>query len=279
MMIWQTRRKKIDVTRGGILMGILNVTPDSFSDGGRHRGLEQAVAHALEMERQGASIIDIGGESTRPGSEPVPVDDELERVLPVLRSLRDRTEALLSVDTRHPEVARQALEHGADIINDIEGLASAEMAELCAASGCGVVVMHMKGEPRTMQQQPRYENVVREVRDYFESRYADLTRRGIAAEQICWDPGIGFGKDLKHNLALIAHLSQLEVAGRPILLALSRKRTLSHILGDDALGRSPLATAVMTAYGHRSGARMHRVHDVAECAQALTLYQAVETYE
>lgn len=279
MMIWQTRRKKVDVTRGGLLMGILNVTPDSFSDGGRYDSVERAVAHALDMERRGALIIDIGGESTRPGSEPVCVDEELDRVIPVLKALRDRSDILLSVDTRRPEVARQALERGADIINDIEGLASPPMAELCAASGCGTVIMHMNGEPRTMQDQPRYDNVVNEVRGYFETRYADLTHRGIAPEQICWDPGIGFGKNLEHNLALIARLERLRVAGRPIMLALSRKRTLGRILGDETLGRSPLPTAVMTAYGHRAGAQLHRVHDVAECAQALTLFQAVEAYE
>lgn len=278
-MIWQTRRKNVHVGNGGFLMGILNLTPDSFSDGGRYSDVEKAVEHALLMEEQGAAIIDLGGESTRPGSNAVLVDEELGRIIPVIKKLRERTSVLISVDTRKTEVAREVLDCGADIINDIEALAAPGMAELCAERGCGVVVMHMQGQPETMQDRPEYADVVKEVRDFFTERYENITARGVKPEQICWDPGIGFGKSLAHNLTLTARLEQLRVADRPILLALSRKGMLTKIFNDEALGRSPLSTATMTVYGHRAGAQLHRVHDVRECAQALKLFQTVEVYE
>ncbi len=278
-MIWLARSKSWDVSRKGHLMGILNTTPDSFSDGGSHLLVPEAVEYALCMEEQGAAIIDVGGESTRPGSKGVSVEEELERVIPVIRGIRERSDVLLSVDTRKTEVAREALRHGADIINDIEGLASPGMAELCAETGCGVVIMHMQGRPETMQDAPRYDDVVGEVREFFRQRFDDVIRRGVRPEQICWDPGVGFGKSLEHNLSLIARLEELRVAGRPILLALSRKGALGRILGDTERGRDALSTAVMTVYGHRRGAQIHRVHDVRECAQALKLIQTVEEYE
>ncbi len=257
-------------------MGIVNVTPDSFSDGGCYNSIEKALSHALELEHQGALILDIGGESTRPGSAEVSVDEELARVLPVVKELRGRTQALISVDTRHTAVAAAVLEAGADIINDIAGLRDEGMAELCAAAQCGVVVMHMQGTPATMQDAPQYADVLEEVRGWFEQRYEALRGQGIKPEQICWDPGIGFGKTLEHNLTLLANMDQLHVAGRPVLLGLSRKRMLGMILGDVQAGRAPLSTAVMTAWGHRHGAQIHRVHDVAECAHALKLVRAAE---
>lgn len=278
-MIWQTRRKNIHVARGGILMGILNITPDSFSDGGLYNTPAAAVGHALSMLQHGAEIIDIGGESTRPGSLPVTPEEEIARVIPVIKTLRRQTDALLSLDTRNPQTARRALDQGIDIINDIEALTAPGMAELCAEYGCGIVAMHMQGSPATMQQHPEYRDVIMEVRGFFQSRYQDILAKGVKPEQICWDPGIGFGKTLEHNLTLIAHLSELRVADRPLLLALSRKRFFTQILDDQTLARSPLSTATLTTYGHKAGAQLHRVHDVAECAQALKLIQAIEPYE
>ncbi len=277
-MNWLVRRDVLDVARGGVLMGIVNVTPDSFSDGGRFYATERAVSHAKELERQGALILDIGGESTRPGAAVVAAEEELGRELTVVRVLRLCTDAVISVDTRHAAVAAAVLEAGADVINDISGLREAGMAELCAAARCGVVAMHMQGRPETMQDAPSYGDVVREVRGYFEERYDFLLGRGLEPEQICWDPGIGFGKTAEHNLALLSNMDKLQVAGRPVLLGLSRKRMLGAVLGDAEQGRAPLSTAVMTVWGHLHGAQIHRVHDVAECARALRLIRAAEPF-
>ena len=276
-MNWLVRRDVLEVARGGVLMGIVNVTPDSFSDGGRFYATERAVSHAKELERQGALILDIGG-STRPGAAEVSAEEELDRVLPVVRELRSCTDAVISVDTRHAAVAAAVLEAGADVINDISGLREEGMAELCAEARCGVVAMHMQGRPETMQDAPSYGDVVREVRGYFEERYDFLLGRGLEPEQICWDPGIGFGKTAEHNLALLSNMDKLQVAGRPVLLGLSRKRMLGAVLGDAEQGRAPLSTAVMTVWGHLHGAQIHRVHDVAECARALRLIRAAEPF-
>lgn len=277
-MNWLVRRNVLKTEHGGVLMGIVNVTPDSFSDGGRFNTVEKAVRRGMELERQGAAILDIGGESTRPGAAEVSVEEELDRVLPVVAALREYSEAVISVDTRHAAVAAAVLEAGADVINDISGLAEEGMVECCAASRCGVVVMHMQGSPETMQEAPAYEDVVEEVRGYFEERYEALLQQGIVPEQICWDPGIGFGKTLEHNLALLSNMDKLHVGGRPVLLGLSRKRMLGAILGGTEEGRAPLSTAVMTVWGHLHGAQIHRVHDVGECAQALRLIQAAEPF-
>lgn len=277
-MNWLVRRHVLDVERGGVLMGIVNVTPDSFSDGGCFLATERAVSHARELERQGALILDIGGESTRPGAAEVSVEEELGRVLPVVRELRACTDAVISVDTRHAAVARAVLEAGADVINDISGLREEGMAELCAEARCGVVAMHMQGRPETMQDAPAYGDVLREVRGYFEERYDFLLGRGLVPEQICWDPGIGFGKTMEHNLALLSNMDKLRVADRPVLLGLSRKRMLGSILGGAEQGRAPLSTAVMTVWGHLHGAQIHRVHDVEECSQALRLVRAAEPF-
>jgi dihydropteroate synthase len=193
-------------------MGILNVTPDSFSDGGRYNGVEAAAAHARDMVQAGADMIDIGGESTRPGAAAVDAAEEMRRVLPVIEALRAAMPELrLSIDTRHAEVARAALQAGADVVNDITGLADAEMRCVCAEMPCGVVIMHMQGTPETMQKAPRYDDVVAEVRDFFAARVALAVASGIAPERICLDPGIGFGKTRAHNLALIRHLEKLRV--------------------------------------------------------------------
>ena len=258
-------------------MGILNVTPDSFSDGGLHAGVPAALAHARRMLAAGAHIIDIGGESTRPGAAEVSIQEELERVVPVMRALRwEFPDALLSVDTRHAEVARAALEEGADILNDITGLADAAMRRVCREIPCGIVVMHMQGEPATMQQNPVYQDVVAEVRSFFEARLALLESEGIDPLRVCLDPGIGFGKTVEHNLSLIRELSALRVQDRPLLMALSRKRFMGSILGDAALAREQVwPTLAMSLLAAEHGADMHRVHDIAELCGALKLRQAL----
>lgn len=258
-------------------MGILNVTPDSFSDGGVHADVASAVAHARRMIDAGADMIDIGGESTRPGSAEVTVAEELDRVLPVVAALRaEFPHARLSIDTRHAEVARATLLAGADVVNDITGLADPAMRQVCAELPCGVVLMHMQGEPGTMQQNPRYDDVVAEVRAFFETRVALAVANGIAPERICLDPGIGFGKTVEHNLSLIRHLESLRVRNLPMLMALSRKRFMGSLLGDAELPKlSPVPTVVMSLLSADRGADLHRVHDVAELKQALVLRAAL----
>lgn len=258
-------------------MGILNVTPDSFSDGGLYAGVPAALAHARRMLEAGADIIDIGGESTRPGAAEVSIPEELNRVVPVVRALRrEFPGACLSVDTRHAEVARAALEEGADILNDISGLADAAMRRVCREMPCGIVLMHMQGEPATMQQNPVYDDVVAEVRVFFETRLALLESEGVAPMRVCLDPGIGFGKTVEHNLSLIRELQSLRVQDRPLLMALSRKRFMGSILGDAALAREQVwPTLAMSLLAAERGADMHRVHDIAELCGALKLREAL----
>ncbi len=260
-------------------MGILNATPDSFSDGGLYTSLESALDQALRMIDEGAHIIDIGGESTRPGADDVSHDEEIARTIPLIRALRAaRGEARISIDTRHASVAEAALEAGADIINDVSGLRDPAMRALCAKYRCGIILMHMQGEPKSMQEKPQYRDIVSEVHDYFAQQIALAQQDGIACASICIDPGIGFGKTSTHNLELIANLEQLRPSPEiPIMMALSRKRFMGEILGSTELGRSPLATASMTLLSAERGAELHRVHDVAACAQALQLRAALTT--
>ncbi len=274
---WQLARECWQLPRGGAIMGILNVTPDSFSDGGRHSGVEDAVAYARRMWLDGADMIDIGGESTRPGSAEVEDAEELRRVLPVIEALRSKyPEMRLSIDTRHASVARAALEAGVDVVNDITGLTNPAMRAVCAEFPCGVVLMHMQGTPKTMQIAPHYDDVVAEVRDFFEQQVNLAQAEGIAQERICLDPGIGFGKNLEHNLALIQHLETLRVQQLPLLMALSRKRFIGALWEDaDFVRQSPWPTVVMSLMAAQSGADMHRVHDVAELRRALQLRAAV----
>ncbi len=255
-------------------MGILNVTPDSFSDGGQHDTPESALAHARWLADEGADIIDIGGESTRPGSDPVSEAEELARVLPVIRALRQEWGASLrlSIDTRHAAVAAAALSAGADIVNDIGGLTCPAMRALCAAEPCGIILMHMQGEPRHMQDAPQYGDVVAAVRAFFAAQVAQAEACGIAPERICLDPGIGFGKTTQHNLALIEHLEELRVRGLPLMMALSRKRFLGELLADAAAAKSTaLPTVAMSLLAAERGADLHRVHDVAPLRAALRL--------
>ncbi|WP_420480166.1 dihydropteroate synthase [Brevundimonas sp. FT23028] len=259
------------------VMGIVNVTPDSFSDGGRHDTVEAAIAHGLELVRQGADILDIGGESTRPGAEPVSVEDEVMRTAPVIAGLRARWDGPLSIDTMKPEVAAAAVGAGANIWNDVTALGFSPASLPTAVDlGCDVVLMHMKGEPRTMQDAPRYDDVVSEVVDWLAIRAGEVMAAGVAPDRLWLDPGIGFGKTLAHNLALTANLERLGATGLPVLYAASRKRTIAAIdptavEATDRLGGS-LALALEAA---RRGAAIIRVHDVRETVQALAVQAAV----
>ena len=259
------------------VMGIVNVTPDSFSDGGRWTSTAAAVDHAMRLVEQGADVLDIGGESTRPGAEPVGEAEEIERVAPVIAAVRARWGGPISVDTMKPAVARAAVAAGATMWNDVTALSQApDSLAVAAELGCAVVLMHMKGEPRTMQADPRYGDVVAEVRDYLRDRAEAAMAAGVARENIWLDPGIGFGKTLEHNMALTARLGELVALGVPVLYAASRKRTIqavdpTAVEATDRLGGS-LALALE---GARRGARMVRVHDVRETVQALKLLAAV----
>jgi dihydropteroate synthase len=275
-MIWKTPRVTIDLARRARVMGILNVTPDSFSDGGRHQRLQAALEHARRMIAAGAAIIDIGGESTRPGAQPVTAEEETTRILPVVAALRAEWDGLISIDTMKAGVALAAIGAGADIVNDVSGLrADPHMAGLCAAAGCGVVVMHMLGEPRTMQHEPRYDDVVAEVRAFFHERLATLTGAGIAAEALCFDPGIGFGKNLDHNLALLRALDSLAPAGRPLLLGVSRKSFIARMLENNDLAMRDWPTVAVTARARDMGVMLHRVHDVRPNREALQMIEAI----
>ena len=271
-MIWKTRRQSLNLSHRGVVMGILNATPDSFSDGGRHDMGVQAVKYALQMVADGAEIIDIGGESTRPGAPAVDAIEEMARVIPLITTLRKKSDVLISIDTSKAVVADAALEAGADIVNDVTGLTGPDSGEamvaVCARWGAGVVVMHMQGSPRTMQNKPDYENdggVLGSVKDFFEERLRTLSAQGIAPDCLCFDPGIGFGKSLDHNLTLIRHLGEMQKSIkpiRPILLGVSRKSFLGELTGETDPTKRDAATAVVTALACYDGIRLHRVHDV-----------------
>ena len=257
-----------------VVMGVINVTPDSFSDGGRYLGPDEAMARALALEAEGAALIDIGGESTRPGAVPVPLAEELRRVIPLLKQLRPQTRAILSVDTSKPEVMRAAAAAGADLINDVWALREPGALEAAAASGCGVCLMHMQGEPRTMQRAPHYSDVVGEVRAFLQERVGACRTAGIAAERIVLDPGFGFGKALEHNLTLLRRLRELKVDGLPILAGLSRKSMIGTLTGRPPAERihGSVAAALIAA---QNGASILRVHDVAATVDALKVRAAV----
>ncbi|HTX06591.1 MAG TPA: dihydropteroate synthase [Steroidobacteraceae bacterium] len=255
-------------------MGVLNVTPDSFSDGGRFLRLEDAVARGLRMAEEGAAIIDVGGESTRPGAESVGVEEELRRVIPVIARLRSRTRVIISVDTSKPEVMRAAATGGAGMINDVRALREPGALEAAVASGCAVCLMHMLGEPRTMQAAPRYADVVSEVRQFLAERVETCRAAGLPPERMVLDPGFGFGKTLEHNLELLRRLRELSVKGLPILAGLSRKSMVGALTGRPAGERvhGSVALAVVAAL---NGARILRVHDVAATVDALKVVAAV----
>jgi dihydropteroate synthase len=257
--------------RPAVVMGILNVTPDSFSDGGCYFDPERAVARGEELVAEGAEVIDIGGESTRPGAAPVDEAEELRRVIPVVRALAAKTRALISVDTRKAGVARAALEAGAGLINDIEAYRTdPELWKAVAAAGAGYVLMHMQGTPGTMQVNPQYREVVGEVTAFFEERMRCLEHSGVQREQVLLDPGIGFGKTLEHNLTLLRGLRVLSSAGRPILLGVSRKSFIGRLFGAEPDQRTG-ASVACALWAADAGVGVFRVHDVAQTVQALRM--------
>jgi dihydropteroate synthase len=290
-MFFRARQFEFRFPRPALVMGIVNVTPDSFSDGGKFMDTDAAVAHALKLAADGAEILDIGGESTRPGARPVSEKEELRRVIPVIEKLveqagssrcDDRTaqravpaKILISIDTMKPAVARAALAAGASIVNDVAASRSdSEMWQIVSKFRAGYVCMHARGTPRTMQKNPRYKNVVREVRGFFRDRLKQLKAHGVAPEQVVFDPGLGFGKTAGHNLALLAHLGRFTTLRRPLLLGASRKSFLGRFSGADANERLPasLACAILAI---EAGAHIIRAHDVLETVRAIRMAEAV----
>jgi dihydropteroate synthase len=264
----------LDLSRPCV-MGIVNVTPDSFSDGGKFHQHERAVEHALTLVSQGASILDIGGESTRPGATPVPLDEELARVIPVIELLAKETATPISIDTYKADVMRAAIQAGASIVNDVFALQEPGALEAVAASRAGVCLMHSQGTPQTMQADPQYQNVTQEVIAFLLERMAIAEAQGISRDRIILDPGFGFGKRSAHNIALLRALNQLCTIGQPVLVGLSRKSVLGMLTGNDIDARlhSSIAAAVIAAM---KGARILRVHDVKATVDALKIVAAVE---
>jgi dihydropteroate synthase len=259
-------------------MGVVNVTPDSFSDGGLFDSADAAVAYGVELARDGADIVDVGGESTRPGATPVAVDDELARVVPVVTGLVNAG-IVVSIDTMKPQVAAAAIAAGAQIVNDVAGLADPEMVAVCAAADVGVVLMHMRGDPATMQDDPTYGNVVAEVAGFLEQRAFDIQAGGVSRDRICIDPGIGFGKTLEHNLELLHNIDWLTTSGYPVLVGTSRKGFLGAILRaagrETAAAERDAATAATVALAVAAGASVVRVHNVSHALQAARTADAI----
>ena len=259
-------------------MGIVNVTPDSFFDGGKYSDPSAAIDHAHQLIAEGAEIIDIGGESTRPGATPVSARDELARVLPIIQHLSSSKPVVISIDTQKTEVAREAIAAGADIINNIAAAtADARIWEIAASTGAGYIAMHMQGDPQSMQKNPRYENVVREIRDFFARQFEQLTAAGVSREQIVFDVGIGFGKTLQHNLQLLARLDEARAAKRPMLLGVSRKSFMGRLLKLEAEQRLAPALAC-SVWAASRGVEIFRTHDVAETAAALRMLEAIKQW-
>jgi dihydropteroate synthase len=264
--------KTLDLARP-VVMGVLNVTPDSFSDGGRFLPVDAAVAHGLRLVEEGAGIIDIGGESTRPGAAPVSVEEELRRVVPVVERLSRATQAVISVDTSKPEVIREAAAAGAGLINDVRALTEPGALQAAAASGSAICLMHMQGDPRTMQRAPSYVDVVKEVKAFLAEHVQRCRAAGVSADRIVVDPGFGFGKTLEHNLELLRRLRDLQ-SESPVLVGLSRKSMVGTLTGRSAAERvhGSIALAVIAAI---NGARIFRAHDVAATVDALKIVDAV----
>ena len=256
-------------------MGILNVTPDSFSDGGQFNRLEDALERALQMQEQGAEIIDIGGESTRPGATPVTVDEEIERVIPVIEKIRQHSDIAISIDTSKPRVMRAAIEAGASMVNDVNALHAEGAIELCVEYQVPVCLMHKQGDPSDMQDRPQYENAVEEIKQYLIERANICIEAGLSAEKICIDPGFGFGKTLENNLSLLKEMAQFCALDYPVLVGISRKSMFGLLLGREVEDRLVASTSAVVIAYHK-GARFFRVHDVAETCDALKLCEAIK---
>jgi dihydropteroate synthase len=266
----------LDFSKGCLVMGILNVTPDSFSDGGKWLAPDSAVQHGIQMARDGAAIIDIGPESTRPGAMPVPVDEQLRRAIPVIERLAREIPIPISIDTANPDVAGAAIDAGASIINDITALSDDRMARLAAEKNVPVILMHMKGTPATMQQAPTYDNVVEEVLEFLLARARRAESFGIRPEHIILDPGIGFGKTFEHNMLLLNHLDRFVATGYRVLVGPSRKRFLSHITGRPSENLAAATAAVVTLCA-TAGVSIVRIHDVPEMVDACKVVQAMRS--
>lgn len=267
---------RLDMISGPLLMGILNVTPDSFSDGGEHFGISSAVARGLEMMAQGADIIDIGGESTRPGSQSVPAEEQIARVVPVIEQLRAKSNKPISIDTTRSAVAREALAAGAGIVNDISaGRADPEILELAAKIGCPIVLMHMQGTPANMQVAPHYEDVVGEIIAFLAEAIERAIARGVYRDRIIIDPGVGFGKTAQHNLQILSRLNEFRTLDRPILVGSSRKGFIGKVLDEPQFKNRIWGTAATVALAVASGANILRVHDVAAMKQVAKMAQAI----
>jgi dihydropteroate synthase len=258
-----------------VVMGILNVTPDSFSDGGKFSKVDNAFRHALQMQEDGAEVIDIGGESTRPGASVISLAEELERVIPVIEKLRDNTDVAISIDTSKPEVMQAAIEAGASMVNDVNALQTEGAVEVCARYQASVCLMHKQGTPQTMQDKPQYDDVVVEIKQYLTKRANLCIEAGISKDKIILDPGFGFGKNLKNNLSLLKEMKQFCALGYPVLVGISRKSMFGQLLERDVEERL-VASISAAVIAYHKGARFFRVHDVAETCDALKLCAAVE---
>jgi dihydropteroate synthase len=273
---WKIAEHVFNVSRQGLIMGVLNVTPDSFSDGGNFFALEKAIEHGLRMAAEGADIVDVGGESTRPGAEPVGAEEELRRVIPVIEKLRAKIDIPISIDTSKSDVAGAAIRAGASIVNDVTGGRGDEgMLPLVAKTNSAFIIMHMQGTPRTMQNQPRYADVVSEIADFFLQQYARAIGCNIDPMAIAFDPGIGFGKTLDHNLELLAHLEHLRVHERPLVIGVSRKSFLAKLIDSPDRGDRFAPAVALTSLLRTRGADVFRVHDVKENVSALRASEAI----
>jgi len=273
---WKIGKRVFDVSRHGLIMGVLNVTPDSFSDGGEFLATDTATERGLQMAAEGAQIIDVGGESTRPGTEPVAVEEELRRVIPVIENLRRKLDVPISIDTSKAEVAGAAVEAGASIVNDVTGgRGDDKMLPLVAETKSALIIMHMQGTPRTMQIQPRYTDVVAEISEFFRQQYACALGLNIDPMATAFDPGIGFGKTLEHNLELLAQLERLRVHDRPLVVGVSRKSFLGKLIGSPEISDRLVPGLALSALLRARGADVFRVHDVKENVHALRVSEAI----
>jgi dihydropteroate synthase len=273
---WKIGDRIVDLSKRGMIMGVLNVTPDSFSDGGEFFDTAAAVERGIQIAAEGADIIDIGGESARPGAEPISAKDELHRVIPVIEKLRGKIEIIISIDTSKSEVAQAALDGGASIINDVTaGRGDEKMLALAATRNAALVLMHMQGEPRTMQKNPRYSDVVREVGDFFRQQYSRALECGVDPMRLAFDPGIGFGKTLEHNLTLLKNLEHLRVDDRPLVVGVSRKSFLGKLVGSNETSDRAAPTIAMTSILRARGADILRVHDVKENVASLRIAETM----
>jgi dihydropteroate synthase len=274
--IWKIGDRVFNVSRQGLIMGVLNVTPDSFSDGGNFFAPEKAIEHGVKMAAEAADIVDVGGESTRPGAEPLAVEEELRRVIPVIEKLREKIDVPISIDTSKAEVARAAIQAGASIVNDVTGgRGDGAMLPLIAETKSALIIMHMQGTPRTMQTQPQYSDVVSEIADFFRQQYTRAIGCNIDPMAIAFDPGIGFGKTLEHNLDLLAQLERLRAHDRPLVVGVSRKSFLAKLIDSREISERMAPAVALTSLLRTRGADVFRVHDVKENVSALRVTEAI----